>query len=71
MRSLEELVRGLGLGRDVLGMFDEFFGAVFEKGDEVLASQSQFAIGKLVEDGVLVKGKIALEDHAVVAVEDG
>ena len=59
------------LGGEVLGVVDEEFGFFFGEGQEVFALDAEGMIDEAIEVGLVGEGQMSLEDHSIMAAEDG
>jgi hypothetical protein len=69
--SLEVDVGGTVAGGEVFGVPDEEFGFVFGEGQEVFALDAESMIDEAVEVGFVREREVSLEDHAILAAQDG
>jgi len=69
--TLEVDVRGPFLGGEGFGVADEKVGFFFREGQEVFALDAENMIDEAVEVGFVGEGKVALEDHSILATQNG
>jgi hypothetical protein len=71
MEAPERLIRRLGLLRQLLGMIDEHLRLLFDEGQKVHAAHLEAVVDPAVEMLVTAEGKVALENDAIMAAENG
>jgi hypothetical protein len=71
MEALQVMVRSPGLFRFVFGMVDQRLGLPLNPRQEVLAADLEAMIDPAVQVIVAAKGEIALENHPIMAAENG
>lgn len=59
------------LAGHLLGVVDEFLGALFKERNEVFAAHPQYPVAETVEIIIPEEGQIAFEDDAVMAMQNG
>jgi hypothetical protein len=69
--TLEVDVRGAFPGGEGLGVADEAFGFFLGEGQDVLALDAENMIDEAVEVGLVGEGKVSLEDHSILATQNG
>jgi hypothetical protein len=69
--SLEVDVWGTFLGGEVFGMGDEAFGFLLHEGQEIFTLDAERMIDEAIEVGFIGEREVSLEDHSIVATENG
>jgi hypothetical protein len=69
--SLEVKVRGPFLGGEVFGMSNEEFGFFFQEREEIFTLDAEGMIDEAIKVGFVGEREVSLEDHSIMATENG